>query len=73
MTGGALMTGDLAILPRAFFMAAFGASWLMRISGTLCPSWPSGWMTEEIPIFDAARMAVIFASVPGLSITLNRR
>ena len=35
------------------------------------PSCPSGWMTEEIPIFNSARMAVILASVPGLSITFK--
>ena len=44
----------------------------MKINGTLAPSWPSGWMTDEMPIFDWPKMAAIFASVPGLSTTLSR-
>jgi ABC-type nitrate/sulfonate/bicarbonate transport system ATPase subunit len=72
MTGLPLMTGSFAILASALRMAALGASCSIRINGTLSPSWPSGWMTEEMPIFAAARMADILASTPGLSTTLKR-
>jgi len=45
---------------------------LSMISGTLSPSWPSGWITEEIPISAAPRIAVIRDNVPGLSTTSSR-
>ena len=38
----------------------------MKISGTLLPSWPSGWMTEEMPIFDRAEDGGDFCQRAGL-------
>ena len=54
------------------FTAAVVASCNMNISGTLAPSWPSGWITEEMPMLDWPKIVAILASTPGRSITLSR-
>jgi len=38
----------------------------MKIRGTLSPSCPSGWMTEEMPILEAPKISAILARTPGL-------
>ena len=52
--------------------APFGASCNIMISGTLAPSWPSGWITDEMPILASPKIVAIFASVPGTSRTSSR-
>jgi aspartate kinase len=42
LTGAAWLTSSWEICAKAWVMAAFGASWVIKISGTLLPSWPSG-------------------------------